>query len=159
MSRSIFVRAVLGIVTVTSVFSMIGCTGARSYLAGRTVPPSAILERVLVAIQNPSPSSAGALQIVDARYDIRNSENGTVPYFFVGGYSGKVPSLILNYPEQAVGYVYGAGDGSVTPIDYAKEIASAPVIGLTGQSSSLFVPSSALYVIRSQPDCTIPDDR
>lgn len=126
---------------------MIGCTGARSYLAGRTVPPSAILERVLVAIQNPSPSSAGALQIVDARYDIRNSENGTVPYFFVGGYSGKVPSLILNYPEQAVGYVYGAGDGSVTPIDYAKEIASAPVIGLTGQSSSLFVPSSALYVI------------
>ena len=88
MSRSSFVRVVLSVVTATSVFWMIGCLGQRSYLAGRPVPPSLVLERVMVAIQNPSPIVTGELQILDARYDIRNSENGTVPAFFISGYKG-----------------------------------------------------------------------
>ena len=93
MSRSIVVRGILSVVTATSVFWMIGCLGQRSYLAGRPVPPSKILERVLVAIQNPNPITTGALQIVDARYDIRNSENGTVPSFAVSGYKGSLPKI------------------------------------------------------------------
>ena len=147
MSRSILVRVTLSVVTAASVFWMIGCLGQNSFFAGRPFPPSTILERVLVAIQNPSPAQAGSLQIVDARYDIRNSENGTIPYFFVGGYSGKLPSLILNYPEQSIGYVYGSGDGSLVPVNYAKEQVQAPISGLTLFSASVFVPSSGQYVI------------
>ena len=147
MSRSDFVRVISGIATAAGIFLLIGCLGQRSFFAGRAFPPSTILQRVLVAIQNPSPSSQGALQILDARYDIRNAENGTIPYFFISGYSGKLPSLILNYPEQSVGYVYGSGDGSLTPINYAKEQVITPLIGLSGQSSSIFTPPGASYVV------------
>lgn len=145
-SRSVSTRVILGVITAASVFSLIGCLGQRSYFAGRAVPPSKVLTRVLVAIQNPSFASTGALQIVDARYDIRNSENGLVPSFFIGGYNGKEPSLILNYPEQQVGYVYGSGDGSVVSINYAKENQGTSIIGLTGFSASLAIPSSGEYV-------------
>ena len=36
-----------------------------------TLPPSGLTNRVLIAIQNPSAFTKGALQIVDAYYDIR----------------------------------------------------------------------------------------
>jgi len=101
----------------------------------------------MVAIQNPSPIVSGELQILDARYDIRNSENGTVPSFFISGYKGSLPSLILNYPEQSEGYVYGSGDGSVTAVSYASESATGNLSGLPGPSSSIFVPSSGSYVV------------
>lgn len=126
---------------------MIGCLGQNSHLAGRTQPPSLGFQRVLVAIQNPSPIVTGDLQILDARYDIRNSENGKVPAFFISGYKGSLPSLILNYPEQSAGYVYGSGDGSLTAVNYATEAATGNISGLPGTSSSIFVPSSGNYVL------------
>jgi hypothetical protein len=147
MSRSGFARVVLSVVTATSVFWMIGCLGQRSYLAGRPVPPSLVLERVMVAIQNPSPIVTGELQILDARYDIRNSENGKVPAFIISGYKGALPSMILNYPEQSQGYVYGSGDGSLTSVSYASETATGNISGLPGPSSSIFVPSNGTYVV------------
>ncbi len=101
----------------------------------------------MVAIQNPSPIVSGELQILDARYDQRNSENGSVPAFFISGYKGSLPSLILNYPEQSAGYVYGSGDGTVTALSYASETATGNISGLPGPSSSIFVPSSGNYVI------------
>ncbi|MGO8717967.1 MAG: hypothetical protein ACLQMO_01960 [Acidobacteriaceae bacterium] len=147
MSRSMFVRVVLGVATATSVFWMIGCLGQRSYLAGRSVPPSTILERVLVAIQNPSPITTGELQILDARYDIRNAENGTVPSFVISGYKGNLPSLILNYPEESQGYVYASGDGTLAAINYATESSTGTLSGLPGTSASVFVPSSGSYIV------------
>jgi hypothetical protein len=126
---------------------MIGCLGQNSYLAGRVQPPSLFFQRVMVAIQNPSPIVTGELQILDARYDIRNSENGKVPSFFISGYKGALPSMILNYPEQSEGYVYGSGDGSMTAVNYASETATGNISGLPGPSSSIFVPSSGSYVI------------
>ncbi|MGC1921758.1 MAG: hypothetical protein WA682_17800 [Acidobacteriaceae bacterium] len=101
----------------------------------------------MVAIQNPSPIVTGELQILDARYDQRNSENGKVPSFFISGYKGALPSLILNYPEQSEGYVYGSGDGSLAAISYASESATGTISGLPGASSSVFVPSSGSYVV------------
>ena len=50
--------------------ALAGC-GTTTYFAGRTLPPSGLANRVLIAIQNPSPLTQGALQIVDAYYDIR----------------------------------------------------------------------------------------
>ncbi|MHB1936716.1 MAG: hypothetical protein ACYCOR_09030 [Acidobacteriaceae bacterium] len=147
MSRSSFVRVVLSVVTAASVFWMIGCLGQRSFLAGRAFPPSTVLTRVLVAIQNPSPITTGSLQILDARYDIRNTENGTIPAFFISGYKGSLPSVILNYPEQSTGYVYGSGDGSLAAINYATEAATGNISGLPGLSSSVFIPSSGSAVV------------
>ncbi len=147
-SRSFFVRVAAAALTAAGVISIIGCLGQRSYFAGRPVPPSTILQRVLVAVQNPSTTSFGALQIVDARYDIRNSQNGKIPSFAISGYQGGLPTLILNYPEQSSGYVYnsgGATPGTVSPINYAKESTASPISSLPGVSSSVFVTSDGKY--------------
>lgn len=145
MSRCRFTRAALSILAAAGIFWIAGCTGSRSYLAGRPVPPSTILERVLVAIQNPSTVSQGALQILDARYDIRNSENGKTGSFFISGYTGELPSEILNYPEETSGYVYNSGNGTISPINYTTEAASS-VITLPGTANSVFVTSNGEYV-------------
>jgi len=145
MSRSFFARVAAVVLTAASVLAVVGCTGSRSYFAGRTVPPSTILQRVLVAVQNPSVLSTGALQILDARYDIRNSENGKIPGFAISGYSNVLPKTILNYPEQSAGYVYN-GDGSISSINYAKESVTGSFKSLPGASSSVFVSSGGQYV-------------
>jgi hypothetical protein len=146
MSRSIFVRAALGVMAAVSLFSMAGCLGSNSIFAGRPQPPSTIRQRVLVAVQNPSPIQPGALQIVDARYDIRNSENGTIPSFIVNGFKGNLPSDIINYPEQSLGYAYSSGDGTLATVNYATESISGNVSGLPGFSSSVFVTQDGRYV-------------
>ena len=83
MNRSVLVRVAVALSVAIVGLSVVGCLGVRSFFAGRPFPPSTVLQRVLVAIQNPTPFTAGQLQIVDARYDIRNTENGTIPYFMV----------------------------------------------------------------------------
>lgn len=145
-SRSFFVRAALPVLAVAGILSIIGCLGQRSYFAGRPVPPSKILQRVLVAIQNPSPITTGSLQIVDARYDIRSSLDGKTPYFVVSGYKGSLPNAILNYPEQSEGYVYNSGDGTISPVSYATEQGGGVISTLPGHSSSVFITSDGNYV-------------
>jgi hypothetical protein len=145
MSRSSFFRTALAAAAVASAFSVISCTGTNSILAGRPQPPSQIRQRVLVAIQNPSPIATGGLQIVDARYDIRNSENGKTPVFVISGYKGSLPSMIVNYPEQQMGYVYGSGDGSLIPVNYGSEQVTGAVGGLPGTSSSIFITQDGRY--------------
>ena len=146
MSRRRFFQVALAVMTAAGSLSLVGCLGQNSLFAGRPFPPSTILQRVLVAIQNPTPTSTGELQIVDARYDIRNSENGQIPAFFVNGFKGSLPSYIANYPEQQSGYVYGYGDGSFTPVDYSTEaVAGQNITGLPGLSSSIFITQDGKY--------------
>ena len=97
-----------------------GC-GETTYFAGRPLPPSTLINRVMIAVQNPSAFTKGALQIVDAYYDIRSSYNGKTPSFSVSGFSGSLPVSIQNMPEEQLGAVYGSGDGSLTYINYSKE--------------------------------------
>jgi len=146
MSRSCLVRVALAVVTAGGIISLIGCLGSRSYFAGRPVPPSRILTRALVAIQNPAPTTQGALQILDARYDIRNSENGRIPGFFVSGFSGALPSSIQNYPEETGGYVYNSGSGQIASINYSTEAQSGNISNLPGFSNSEFVTRDGKYV-------------
>lgn len=145
MSRSFFVRVALAAVTAGGIVSLIGCLGKRSYFAARPVPPSTILQRVLVAIQNPSPTAQGSLQILDGRYDIRNSENGKIPNFFIGGYSGALPSMIQNYPEETTGYVYNSGSGQISSINYSSEKQTGNISNLPGVSASVFVTKDGNY--------------
>lgn len=122
--------------------------GKNFYFAGRNLPPSGVLNRVLVAIQNPSALSNGALQFDDALYDIRHSYNNQVPLFTIGGYSGKLPITIQNMPEQQVGAVYSIGDGALSIISYAGEKVSTTTAStsLGGISQSIFISHDLNYI-------------
>jgi hypothetical protein len=123
-----------------------GC-GSTTYFAGRTLPPSGLTNRVLIAIQNPSAYTSGALQFVDANYDIRfkyNSTNTSAQYS-ISGYSGNLPISIQNMPDEQLGAIYNSGSGVLSMINYATETAGSAVSGLNGLSSSVFVTRSQSY--------------
>jgi hypothetical protein len=122
-----------------------GC-GETTYFAGRPLPPSTLINRVMIAVQNPSAFTKGALVIVDAFYDIRSSYNGKTPGFSVSGFSGSLPVSIQNMPEEQLGAVYGSGDGSLTYINYSKESTAGAQSGLNGVSASVFTTRSQAYV-------------
>jgi hypothetical protein len=122
-----------------------GC-GETTYFAGRPLPPSGLINRVMIAVQNPSAFTKGALVIVDAYYDIRSSYNGKTPGFSVSGFSGALPVSIQNMPEELLGAVYSSGDGSLTYINYAKETTAGAQSGLNGVSASVFTTRSQGYV-------------
>ena len=122
-----------------------GC-GTTYYFAGRTLPPSKLLNRVLIAVQNPSALSKGALQIVDAFYDERSGYNGTPSSFSISGYGGALPITIQNMPEEQRGAVYGSGDGSLSLVNYATEAATGNAGGLSGLQSSIFITRNQTFV-------------
>jgi hypothetical protein len=124
--------------------ALAGC-GSTTYFAGRTLPPSGLTNRVLIAVQNPSSSTKGALEFVDAYYDIRSSYDGKTSGFSISGFSGALPTTIQNLPEEQLGAVYGSGDGSLTLVNYAKEATAGTQSGLNGLSSSIFITRNESY--------------
>jgi len=126
-------------------FAMAGC-GGTTYFAGRTLPPSGLTNRVLIAIQNPNSVTKGALQFVDAYYDIRSGYTDSPPSFSIAGYTNALPSTIQNMPEEQVGGVYGSGDGSFVIVGYAKESVTGSISGLNGFSSSIFITRNTNYL-------------
>jgi hypothetical protein len=127
------------------VFILLAGCGQSYYYAGRSLPPSGILNRVLIAVQNPGALTRGTLEIVDAYYDIRHSFNDKVPAFNIAGYSGGDPQTIQSMPEEQIGAVYGAGDGSYALISYASE-KQTTTISLPGASSGIFISHDQRYV-------------
>ncbi len=127
------------------VFLVLAGCGQSYYFGGRALPPSGILNRVLIAVQNPGALTKGSLQIVDAYYDIRHSFNNKTPAFSIAGYAGAQPETIQNMPEEQAGAVYGSGDGSFALVSYAAEKQSSSV-SLPGQSSSVFISRDQRYV-------------
>jgi hypothetical protein len=128
--------------------NFVGC-GQNQYFADRSLPPSGILNRCLVAIQNPSPLSKGSLQILDAYYDIRHAYNNIATTYFISGYSGSDPVTIQNFPVQQTGVVYGTGDGSLQLINYQTEAQSSAVKGFSANnlSSSIFASQNLNYYV------------
>ncbi len=128
--------------------ALAGC-GTTTYFAGRTLPPSGLANRVLIAIQNPSALSTGGLEVVDAFYDIRYKYNSTNtgPAFSISGASVKLPISIQNLPDEQSGAVYSSGDGSYVIVNYAKETGSGGTVsGLNGASSSIVISRSLSFV-------------
>jgi hypothetical protein len=115
-----------------------GC-GGTNYFDGRVLPPSGLTSRVLIAIQNPSAYTRGALQFVDSYYDIRYSYDYKIPGFPISGYAGSLPITIQSMPEEQLAAVYGSGDGGLSLVSYASEKAAGSVAGLNGLSSSVFI--------------------
>ena len=131
-----------------------GC-GSTTYFAGRTLPPSGLTNRVLIAVQNPSPAATGSLVFVDAFYDIRYSYNHTVAGFSISGYSGQLPVTIQSMPEEQIGAVYGALDGSLHVVNYQKENDNGKQNGLNGLSSSIFMTRNAEYIFAANQGSTV----
>lgn len=144
---SLYFVAVLSSVFV--VCTVISSCGKNFFFAGRSLPPSGVLNRVLVAEQNPSPFASGALPFMDAFYDIRHPFNASGGQLLINGYSGKLPLTIQNMPEQQTGAVYAVGDGSLTLISYAQEKVSGavPVPGSLS-SSTEGVPYNGVFISR-----------
>ena len=128
-----------------SVFVLLAGCGQSYYFGGRALPPSGILNRVLIAVQNPGALTKGTLEIVDAYYDIRHSFNNKVASFSIAGYSGGDPLTIQNMPEEQAGAVYGAGDGSYALLSYASE-KQTTTVSLPGASSSVYISRDQKYV-------------
>jgi hypothetical protein len=133
---------------------MAGC-GGTTYFAGRILPPSGLTNRVLIAIQNPSVASRGLLQFVDAYYDIRSGYTDSPPSFSIAGYTNALPVTIQNMPEEQLGAVYSAGDGTFDLINYASEKYAGSVGGLNGQSSSIFITRSQNYVFAASQTANV----
>ncbi|HEY1767364.1 MAG TPA: hypothetical protein VGG26_06895 [Terracidiphilus sp.] len=125
--------------------ALAGC-GKTSYFDGRVLPPSKLVNRVMIAIQNPGALSKGALEVVDAFYDIRSGYTGQPGSFSISGFGGALPISIQSMPEEQIGAVYGAGDGSLALVNYQTEKASGTVSGLNGLSSSIFITRNQSYV-------------
>jgi len=112
--------------------------------AGRPVPPSSLAERVMVGIS--FNGTGGGLEILDAYRDKRNNLSNTVQQWSIAGYSGAMPSLIFNFPEQMRGYVYSsASPYPLGSIDYSTE-SSLGSAGSFGGPASVAVASDFLRI-------------
>ncbi len=131
-----------------------GC-GTTTYFAGRVLPPSGLPDRVLIAVQNPSVATQGALTFVDAYYDIRFSYNQKIPGFSIAGYSGQLPVTIQNMPEEQLGAVYGSADGSLHTVNYQTEKDGGAQKGLNGLSSSIFITRNTQYIFAANQLATV----
>jgi hypothetical protein len=88
----------------------------------------------------------GALQMLDAQRDIRNSIFNANSTFPISGYSNGYPNMIFNFPEQLLGYVYSNSDGSLTKIDYSKEASAGSGGALPAKADSIAVPVNFKHV-------------
>ena len=79
-----------------------GC-GKTLYFDGRVLPPSKLVNRVMIAVQNPGILAKGELVIVDAFYDTRFGFNGTPASFSIAGFGGALPVTIQNMPLGELG--------------------------------------------------------
>ena len=146
--RSLRLGAVLAALLVVSL-SLCAC-GQSYYFAGRSLPPSGILNRVLVAIQN---AGTGSLAIVDALYDVKHNYNNTVASFSVSGYNASsLPISIQNYPAEQAGLVYSNSSGTLFEVNYQAESATTLLAApATNEiSSSVFASSSRQYIVSAQ---------
>ena len=121
--------------------------GKNFYFAGRPFPPSGVINRVMLTIDNPSPLTAGALEFVDAKYDIRHSYDNKIPIFSISGFSGKLPTTIENLPSEQIGAVYNSGDGTLSLVNYGTEAAQPAIPSPGGLLSSIFLSHDRRYVV------------
>ena len=123
--RSRLSLAVAAFFAVAVAFTVLGC-GKNFYFAARNLPPSGVVNRVLVAVDNP----VGSLQFMDAYYDIRHPFNNPNGQFSISGYTGQNPVTIQNLPEEQSGLIYASGDGTFTSLDYSAEKVNKPIVCL-----------------------------
>jgi hypothetical protein len=148
-NQSFCTKAIHGLLLAVVTVALSSC-GQQLYktpqytFANRPVPPSKLLQRVLVGVT--LNGTTGALEILDGNRDIRSNVQNTIKTFSISGYSGGYPSQIINYPAETSGYVYSGTDGSVSTINYSTEASSGSTGNTGGVSSSLAIPPNGASV-------------
>ncbi|MBW4039532.1 MAG: hypothetical protein HIU91_11785 [Acidobacteria bacterium] len=139
-----------GLLLAAATLALSGCNVVVLYktpqygYAGRPVPPSGLLQRVMAAYT--ANGTSGGLAILDGLRDLRGNIQNTIPGFKISGFSEAVPISIINYPEQTTGYVLGYTDGNLTAINYSKETASGTVAKFGAESPSVAAtPVAGIY--------------
>jgi len=123
-NRSLPAQVVSGMLLAAVTLALTAC-GQRLYVypsstySGRPIPPSGLLERVLVAY-TPA-GGAGALEILDGLNNLRGNIQNTITSFSISGFSGADPVEILSFPEELTGYVRSYTTGDLIAIDYGTE--------------------------------------
>src|SRR5215467_5756816 len=97
--------------------------------AGRPIPPSLMLQRVLATFTNGG--TTGGAQILDGLRDLRGNIQNTKLSFPISGFSAPQPSTILNFPEQTHGYVLSESAGSLIGINYSTEASAGAAATFT----------------------------
>ncbi len=126
-NRSLPAQLLAGLLLAAAALSLTACGNiiyrepAANY-AGRPIPPSGLLQRVMAAYT--VNGSQGGLEILDGLRDIRSNVQNTIPSFSIKGFSAAYPIQIINYPEQTTGYVLNYTDGSLSTINYSTEASS-----------------------------------
>ncbi|HEX4154688.1 MAG TPA: hypothetical protein VHY48_03660 [Acidobacteriaceae bacterium] len=120
--------------------------------AGRPIPPSQMLERVLATYTNGG--STGGAEILDGLRDLRSNVQDTKPVFIIAGLSASNPTTILNFPEETTGYVLSQSGGSLAVVNYSTEASSGAAAGTTSfppsPSSVAAAPDGAVFVSASE---------
>ncbi len=119
--------------------------------AGRPIPPSQMLQRVLATYTNGGTS--GGAQILDGLRDLRGNIQNTKPSFPISGFSAAEPTTILNFPEQTRGYVLSETAGTLVGINYGTEASGGaaatfpanPASVGAAPDGSVFAAASELY--------------
>jgi hypothetical protein len=138
--RSFSALIASGILLATATLALSGCGVVVLYktpefgYAGRPVPPSQMLERVLVAFS--ATGTSGGLQMIDGLRNLRGNVQNTTKQFPISGYSEAQPISILNFPEQTTGYVLSYNDGNLIDINYSKETEGGTVTNFAPQPAS-----------------------
>ncbi|MDE1155987.1 MAG: hypothetical protein PW735_09680 [Acidobacteriaceae bacterium] len=107
--------------------------------SGRPVPPSNLLERVLVTYT--TDGSTGGAQILDGLKNRRGNIQNTILNWPVKSFSAAYPSQIFNFPEEMRGYVLSQTDGVVSTIDYSTEAGLGALTTLGANPSPSVAPS------------------
>ncbi|HEY5213864.1 MAG TPA: hypothetical protein VIJ38_12680 [Acidobacteriaceae bacterium] len=144
-----------GLLLATATLALSGCYVEVLYkapvngYAGRPVPPSKLLQRVLASYT--ANGTSGGLQIIDGLRDLRGNIQNTTKGFSVSGYSEAQPTTIFNFPEQTLGYVLSATDGNLSVINYSKESGSGTAANFGGYPPSAAAsPTGGLFAGAAQ---------
>lgn len=103
--------------------------------AGRPIPPSKMLQRVLATYTEGG--TTGGAQILDGLRDLRGNIQNTKTSFPISGFSAPEPTEILNFPEQTHGYVLSQTDGSLIGINYSTEASAGTAAKFTAEPASV----------------------
>jgi hypothetical protein len=134
--RSLSALVASGVLLAAATLALSGCgvvvlnKAPEFGFAGRPVPPSLLLQRVLAAFSGSGAGASGGsggLEILDGLRDLRSNIQDTTKTFSISGYSEEEPVSIINYPDETTGYVLSYNDGALTDINYSKETSSGVV--------------------------------
>ena len=138
-NRSLPAQVVSGLLLAAITLALTAC-GQRLYVypsspySGRPIPPSGLLQRVLVAYT--TGSGPGGLEILDGLRNLRGNIQNTITSFSISGFSAQEPVHITSFPEELTGYVLSYTNGSYIAIDYGTEKSGSTVATFQANSPS-----------------------